>query len=421
MNLRPRARLRRPPAAVPARTAWTAWTVWTAALALLTGCSAPAPAAHPRSDDAAVRAVLAARAHAVLAHDRTAFLATVDPAATAFRTAQAQVFTGLERLPLSSFGYRLRSTGAFPVAGPGQVAADTELSYGLRGYDTAPVTARAYLTLRRSGGHWYVTSQTGGQAAGRHTDVQPWDLGTLTVVTGARSLVLGQGGAAALRGYAGLADRAVPVVDSVWPGAWAHRAIVEVPGTEAGLAALLDAPPAAYQDIAAVTTAELRGTGSAPADRVIVNPQAFAGLSALGRRVVLTHELTHVATRTATTSRTPLWLSEGFADYAGWTGTGTAAARIAPELRHDVTTGHAPELLPSDADFASTAAGLPQAYEGAWLACRLVAARWGQPKLVALYRAAGRSGPTAALHDELGLSVQQFTDQWRAYVKEQLT
>lgn len=367
------------------------------------------------------RAVLATRARAVLHRDRAAFTGTVDPASDGFRAAQGQVFDNLRELPLSSFGYRVLSTGAFPVASPDEVAVHAELDYELRGYDAAPVVSQAYLTMTRRSGHWYVSSQTDGDSSGRHTAVQPWDLGPLHVVTGRDSLVLGQGGAGALRGYAGLADRAAPVVRGAWPGRWADKAIVEVPGTEAGLAALIGAPAGAYQDIAAVTTAELRGGGSAPADRVIVNPQAFAGLSAFGRRVVLTHELTHVATRTATTAATPLWLSEGFADWVGYTGAGRTPRQIAPELGRDVTGGRAPRTLPANGDFAAGGTDLAQAYEGAWLACRMVAEQWGKDRLVALYRAAGHESEDRALHDTLGTSVAAFTARWRAYVTHELT
>ncbi len=388
-----------------------------ALLAALAGCSG---GGHGTGNG--WRAVLATRARAVLRRDRAAFLGTVDPAAGAFRTAQGQVFDNLRRLPFAAFSYRVRSTGAFPVADPDQVAVDAELDYELRGYDAAPVTAQAYLTMTRRDGRWYLSSQTGGEAAGRHTAVQPWDQGPMAVVTGRDALVFGQASPAALRGYAGLADRAVPVVRAGWPGRWADRAIVEVPGSEADMAALIGAAPGAYQDIAAVTTAELRGGGTAPADRVIVNPQAFAGLSAFGRRVVLTHELTHVATRTATTSRTPLWLSEGFADWVGY-GTVLSPARIAPELRGDLRRGDAGRLLgalPSNADFAAGAPRLAEAYEGGWLACRMVAARWGKDKLVALYTAAGREGADRALRDTLGTSAAEFTARWRSYVTEEL-
>ena len=390
------------------------------AAALLGGCTGSGGSGASADTASRVRALLDARARAVLHHDRAAFLATVDPAAPGLRAAQGRVFDNLRRLPLSGFRYRVRSTGAFPLAGRHQVAVDAELDYALRGYDAAPVTGDAYLTLTRRDGHWYLSSQTGGEAAGRHTTVQPWDQGPVTVVTGRRSLVIGRGRAAGLRTYAGLADRAVPVVRAGWPGAWPGRAVLEVPGTEADMAALLGAPASSYRGIAAVTTAELRGTARAPADRVLVNPQAFAQLSPLGRRVVLTHELTHVATRTATTPATPTWLSEGFADLVGYRGTGRTPQQIAPELRADVRAGRAPHALPTTADFATTAPGLPQAYEGGWLACRMIAEQWGQDRLVAFYRAAGRDGVDRALRGTLDTDPARFTARWRAYVAKEL-
>ncbi|MCQ4081577.1 hypothetical protein NGB36_13420 [Streptomyces sp. RB6PN25] len=395
-----------------------------AALTAAAGCASGAPAPSAAKPDAAIQAVLDQRAQAVLHHDETAFLATVDPEATVFRASQQQMFGNLAEVPLASWSYRLQRTGAFPLAPAAdttrQVAARVEFDYELRGYDSTPVSSTAYLTMTQRGGHWYLASQTDGEPAGRHTDVQLWDQGRVTVVSGAHSLVLGQGGRQALGPYTELADRAVPVVDRAWPGSWTGKAVVEVPGSEAGMAALLGAEPSAYQDIAAVTTAELHGRGSAPADRIIVNPQAFAELSPLGRQVVLTHELTHVATRTATTSTTPLWLSEGFADWVGYSTSGLPPAKAAEELAADVRAGRAPQQLPSSADFTTTSAGLPQAYEGAWLACRMVAEQWGSGALVSLYRAAGKEGTDAALRATLGIGLDAFTARWRAYVAKEL-
>ncbi len=391
-----------------------------ALVALAAGCGG-----GPDSD-AALRAALDARARAVLRHDQAAFLDSVDPTATGFRNAQREVFRNLLELPIAAWSYRLQRTGAFPLTSESdaqrRVAAQVELDYTLRGYDTAPVSSVAYLTMTERGGHWYVAAQTDGEPAGLHTTVQPWDQGPLTVLNGRHSLVLGQGDTRLLTGYADLADAAVPVVRNAWPEHWPGRAILEVPPTEAAMAALLGAQPSAYQGIAAVTTAELRGngSGSAPADRVVVNPQAFAGLSPLGRRVVLTHELTHVATRTATTPNTPLWLTEGFAEWVGNTGTGQPVRQVAAELRADVRAGRQPRQLPGSADFGSGGSGLPQAYEGAWLACRMVAEQWGSATLVKLYRAAGRTSADAALRGTVGVGLDEFTARWRAYVAKEL-
>ena len=66
-------------------------------------------------------------------------------------------------------------------------------------------------------------------------------------------------------------------------------------------------------------------------------------------------------------------------------------------------------------------ADLPQAYESAWLACRLIAEHEGQDKLVAFYRAVDRSGSAAGLADAfksvLGMTDSEFVVQWQKYLK----
>jgi hypothetical protein len=55
------------------------------------------------------------------------------------------------------------------------------------------------------------------------------------------------------------------------------------------MAGLLGSTDGDYRGIAAVTTGEAGGAGAAPADRVIVNPDAYGLLGDFGRQVVLTH------------------------------------------------------------------------------------------------------------------------------------
>jgi hypothetical protein len=371
--------------------------VTVAACALLAVGCAPTPPRAPES----VQHMLDRHAAAVLHHDEPAFLADVAPS---LQPAQRQVFQNLAEVPLASWSYRLESSGP-----PARV----QLRYRVKGYDADPVTTDLSLGLTRSAGRWRITSE-------QHTAAQLWDQGKVHVVRGTHSLVLGLGTPASLAAYAAAADRAVAAVRRVWGDHWARRVVLEVPGTLDQMAALLNASSAAYRGIAAVTTAEL-GSPAVPADRVIVNPEAFAELSGLGRQVVLTHEATHVATRAFTTSATPLWLSEGVADWTGYLGTGRTPHQVAPELARDVAAGKLPRNLPSNTDFGTTAAGLAQAYEGGWLACRLVADQWGSAKLTALYRAVNdRTTADMAMRRTLGVSLGAFTARWRAYVQKEL-
>jgi len=373
-----------------------------------------------------VRALLARQSAAVLHHDRAAFLAGIDPHATRFRAQQEKVFADLAKVPLASWSYALVRTGAFPLPpaadGAARTAAQVRLGYRLAGYDDKPVTSTAYLTLTRRGSHWYVSSDDDGTPSGHRTDAQLWDYGPVRVVRGKDSIVLGLEPEDTLKGYAGNADEAVAEVRHAWGTAgWPDRVVIEAPATLDQTAALLDVKASDYSDIAAVTTGEGGAHTGAPADRVILNPAAFRELSAFGRQVVLTHETTHVATRESTTGNTPLWLSEGVADWTAYRDSGRTAREIAPELAADVKAGHAPRQLPTDADFRSTAKALPQAYEGGWLACRMIADQWSPATLTSFYRAVGRGGSLdARLRASVGLDTAAFTARWRAYVQQEL-
>lgn len=393
-----------------------------AGLLLASGCAAPDDGAAPESTTRAVRATLDRRAAAVLAHDTDAYLATTDPRATGLRAAQRRELGNLADVPLGSWTYRLRDVTA---QGTDRATADVELRYRIEGYDAAPVTADRVLDLRRDreAGRWYVVGDRAGGDGAR----QLWQQGDVRVVRGKHSLVLGVGRTdQELRAVARTADRAVPAVSDAWPERWAGRVVVLVPRTVDDMAELLGSA-ADYRGIAAVTTGRTGGAGRTPADRVIVNPQAYGTLGAFGQRVVLTHETTHVATRAHTSAATPTWLSEGFADWAAYRGEDRTARRIAPELADAVARGEVPAALPTDEDFgfAGDAARLARAYEGGWAACELIADRWGEQKLLAFYRAvgghSGRDGAVEqAMHEVLDTTEQDFTVLWREHLRSAL-
>ncbi|MFF3123907.1 hypothetical protein ACFVRD_16505 [Streptomyces sp. NPDC057908] len=394
-----------------------------AGLLFVSACAAPDDGAAPDSTARGIRATLDRRAAAVLEHDTDAYLAAIDPRATGLRTAQRRELDNLADVPLSSWTYRLTD-----VTGQGtdRATADIQLRYRIKGYDAAPVTADRVLDLRRDSAddRWYIVGDRAGKDSGR----QLWQQGDVQVVDGKHSLVLGVGRTEQeLRRIARAADRAVPAVSDAWPERWAGRVVVLVPHTMEDMADLLGSPAANYRGIAAVTTAQTGGPDRAPADRVIVNPQAYGMLGTFGQRIVLTHEITHVATRTRTSAATPTWLSEGFADWAAYRAEDRTAAQAAPELAGAVLRGDLPAELPTGEDFgfAGDPARLARAYEGAWLACELIADHWGEKKLFAFYRAvgghSGRDGAVEqAMHEVLSTTPQDFTARWREYLRSRL-
>lgn len=371
----------------------------------------------------ALDAALERRAAAVLAHDSAGYVEGIAPDAAKLRAAQRTELDRLADVPFKSWTYDVEDI----TEQDGQWAtADVELRYRIDGYDTAPAATRRVLELMRDGDRWYITADRPAKGASG----QLWQQGDVEVVEGAHSIVLGVGRSAGeLRQVADTVDLAVPAVSDAWPRPWTRRVVVLVPDSVEDMAGLLGSPEASYRGIAAVTTGEVGGTGERPAiaDRVIVNPQAYATLGSFGQRIVLTHETTHVATRTSTSTATPVWLSEGFADWTAYRGEDRAADTIAPELAEAVRGGRTPAGLPADPDFGfdGDPAKLAGAYEGGWLACELIAERWGKEKLIAFYETVGahdgREGAVEqAMKAVLDTTSEQFTADWRDYLATRL-
>ncbi len=398
--------------------------------------SAPVSGALPAPTRTAVASILQRRSHAVLDHDRGGFLATIDPSGQAFRAGQEVLFDNLEKVPLASWHESLAEARPTVAADDGWTAR-LRLSYRLRGFDRREVAYTEYLTFdQRQGVGWVVSGD--GAAHGLRDDAQIWNGGTLIVVRGRRSLVLGEGDAgsgqgdqgrrATLRDIARRLDTSVGIVSGIVGDRWARKVVVLAPVTEQKAEELVG-DVRNLGDIAALAT--ITGNGGSPSageERVVISPTAFGRLNALGRHVVLTHELLHVAMGGARDSHTPMWLIEGLADYAGYKNAGVSTGAAGSELAEMVRAGDPPVKLPDREDFAGSGDHLSAAYEGAWLACRMIAERWGEAALVRLYRTArAEPGDTGdpriqdhALHSVLGIGSAEFAARWRAYVREQL-
>lgn len=392
-----------------------------------------APSATTRADTAAVRlraveALLGQRASAVLNGDPAAWQATVDPTATGFAERQRALFGRLGEVPFSQWSYQLVGDG--PGLAPERAAGLPEgsaivrarLTYRIQG--TGGQTDREqYLTVVSRGGRWLLAGDTDAAAAGLHTQRDLWDLGPVRVVRGERSTVLGDARGASvarMRRLAGEADLAVAEVDAVWSEDWSRAPLVLLPRSQKHMAVLLGDDERGLAQIAAVTTGAFE-EGLARGDRVLVNPAAFDTLGAVGRAVVLTHEMTHVATRATTVVPPPIWLSEGFADYVAYRAASVPTTIVAADLIDDVRDGDPPRRLPEPADFDAGEGDIASAYEAAWLACRMIALRFGEKELVRFYRAMSDQQGTGwpeETAEVLGVSGAELTRQWRAHVRQ---
>lgn len=381
-----------------------------------------ARAALPDPREDAVRALLTARAAALQRRDRAAWLAGVDPFATDFRREQGKVFDALADVPVQGWSYVLDPSQEQPPServdrrrGFGWWAPRVTLSYRLAPWDPKPTVEAQHLTFVSRNGRWFLAADD--DFADR-TVRGLWDFGPVVSVASRSALVLGHPSSRALlRTVADAIDDAVPRVTSVWGRSWSQRVVVLVPATKSELERVVGGGGDVSR-IAAFATATAPGVG----ERIVINPATFRRLSGVGRRVVLTHETTHVATRTATGPSMPLWLVEGFADYVGYVGVSLPYRVAAQELRDEVRRGQIPTSLPDAADFGGDKPRLASTYEQAWLAAVLLAEQHGPAGLVRFYRRVG-SGSTAdaSLRDLFGTSEAEFTRDWRRDLRTRLS
>ena len=363
------------------------------------------------------------------AGDRAGFLAYVDPAALSFAAAQAELFDRVHKLAPTAWSYQLSGVGpelALARAAELPAGATIEhvrLTYRLDGSLTS-TDREQYVTVVPSDGGWLIAADTDGSAAGEDTQRDLWDLGPVRVVHGSTSLVLADqrsGTSAELHALAAVADRAVRDVDRVWKGPWSHVPMVVLPRSQEDMATLIGSDGDGLAQIAAVTTGTFE-SGVSRGDRVVINPGAWGSLGAVGRRVVLTHEITHVATRAASRGAPPIWLSEGFADFVAYRAALLAPSIVASDVLAEVRRGTGPRHLPGDKDFDASRRDISASYEGAWLACRMIASRYGQESLVQLYDAlsdgAGVGWPGETV-DVLGITGTDLERQWQTYLRNE--
>ena len=379
---------------------------------------------------AAAQTLLSTRAVALRARSKSAWMATVDVHGSAFRGRQSVEFDNLVKLPLGRFSYSAPQPAVgltvtrVHVVGPNAWAARVTGTYLLSGFDRGPLSFDAtYTFVRRSGG-WRIADDTDGA-----TPLQMWDLPGLRVIKGKSGIVVGNAPESRMREYSRIADLAVDRVSGVWGRDWNAHVVIVTPATNSEFARLLlRTSDKGLDQVAAITQGVIEPGRRALGDRVVINPKAFTALQPLGRRVVITHELTHIAARSSTTSPTPIWLTEGMADYVGYSGLGLARDRVASELLALVRAGKGPKALPTEAEFDPSKSKIATSYSGSWLAVSRLVDLYGQARVVAFYREVGSApaggpdqpGPeavaAAAFPHAFGLTQAQFVDRWLRYL-----
>jgi hypothetical protein len=431
------------------RVGWVAAVVALVAVALVAGTlalrpalrvgprqrpqqAAQGPAARGAADPRAeVPKLLAKRAKAILGGDRAAFLATVDRRRTAYYRDQARLFARLRTVPFSAAEYQVTDerNWATPTVrrryAPDRVyLPHVELRYRFKGQDASPVLGRLYYTFVLTGAGWRIGGQDDARPALRD-DVEIWDAGPVRTLRTARTLVVHHpAGEAFARRLLAAAERAFGQVAAAWPGRWERKVVILVPRDQDEAERLVGARDLSPVAAVAASSVESGAVERVLGNRIVVNPTVLAPYDPLNLQTVVTHEMTHVATRVLG-SRVPLFLVEGFADYAALRPLARyPLAATRPSLAERVRAGRFDSRLPSSRELRGRDGVV--AYEEGSTFCAWVAASLGEDRLRALYRAfAGAGALSTAELDRgfrkvLGVPRRTAEARWAAWVRARM-
>jgi hypothetical protein len=382
-------------------------------------------APDPRTD---LPRLLARRADAIVARDRAAFLATVDRRQRRWYRDQARLFASLRTVPFSAFSYKLgdlrTSTSLRRRYDADQVVqAQVQSRYRFRGQDASPVLARDSFTFVHTGAAWRIAGPGDAQMR-RRDDVDIWEGGPIKTASSARTLIVHHPGQRALaERLLRVADRAYDQVEAAWTGEWEQKAVILVPRDQDEAQRLVGARDLSRVAAVASSSVESGAVERVLGNRIVVNTSNVVRYNDLNLQVLITHEMTHVATRTLGDS-VPLLLVEGFADWAALKPLGYPFAATRPALARSVGNGRFDGDLPEDREFRGPDAAV--AYDEGSAFCLWVAETYGRAKLQSLYRTFKGSGTTtddeldSGFRDVLGISLRTAERRWAAWVRDRL-
>jgi hypothetical protein len=378
---------------------------------------------RPQVRDKALSALLDRRTKAVRTRDKAAFLADVDSHDDAFRRRQAQEFDNLMKLPLADFSLELTPTVGYDDLVPPAVdsryqgvvrAAAVTIRYRIDGVDSTPVAAPWVPVFGVAGGRWWLAAVVSEGRLPSGANGQPWDGGPIAVARSARVvLVLSADDADRAPDVLKMAEHSLDEVNAVRPAGWAGRILITAV-QDAKLFTTYFGNSADRIDKFAAIAVPFQagipawgGSGTFAATRIVFNPHEF-GAAAEELARTLTHEFTHAAMEPVNDDNTPLWLVEGFAEYVSY------KMRPVPvgEPRRWLD-GYPTGATPPAANFY----GDPRNYVLSWLTCRMIAERYGEARLIALYEAFhDRAGYDPTVRRVLGISVADLDALYVGYI-----
>lgn len=385
----------------------------------------------PRSATAAspVEDILKRRAEAVRTRDKAAFMADVDTVDSTFARRQETMYENLIRMPFVELSYQLEPSVSYRRQVPegtarrfhtAVYAPGVTLRYRIQDVDSNVVTSPWVPIFGYTGDRWVLADEVADNGLPYGTNGQAWDAGSIWLARSNRVTAVFSADDTSRADYLlRLAERGLDKVVALRPTGWDGKVFVTAVQDQRIFDAYFRSAPDRIAQVAAIAVQyyaqvpEWHKDAPFATTRVVFNPQQ---LSAQPEELAhdLAHEFTHAAMGPVTTASTPRWLVEGFAEYGAYRGDDLEAAAVRKRIREAEIGG----ALPADADFYSKSSN----YVASWLACRLIAERYGEKRLVALYEAFGhQSDQAAVVQSVLGVDLPTLVAQWQAYVAKART
>jgi hypothetical protein len=204
-------------------------------------------------------------------------------------------------------------------------------------------------------------------------------------------------------------DGAAEAVERFWGSDWTPEIVVVATNSPAQFVAEAQLDPRRqWSDIAAVAVADEVDLANrrAVGQRIVLAPDAST-MSDQSLRIVLTHELFHLAARTETAPDAPRWLTEGVADFVA-----RPTEPLPPGAAANAT-------LPTDADLEGSGPDRSAGYDRAWWFARFVADTFGVDRLRLLYSLAcgpGHGDFGWAVREALDVDVTELRARWQQWL-----
>ncbi|WP_310527879.1 hypothetical protein [Nocardioides sp.] len=354
----------------------------------LTACTGdPAADSQPPEGETAdvvprMREVLHQRARALRKHKWRAFLATVDRTEQRFVDRERVYFANLTQLPLGTLSYRVDGSSLVRTAGGYDAVIQVHLQ--LDGYDALPVVrpARFHFTHDPEGDGLLVASDRDRSWEQRNdVDVQPWDSGAVTVVTGGGVLgIFDTLSAGRAHDVIHAVEEGIGQVGQVVPYGWEGHVVVYALSDTDLLEGLDDLPsqdPDALDAVSFPVPARIDDEAGDPlaGTRFLLHPRMLdSDPQQLGR--LIRHELAHVALGSHDDD-VPTWLGEGIAEWVSVQPM-PEDQRLISQATIDAAAAGLDEL-PADLDYND--ADQAAHYGISWWACEAIVDMYGAPML----------------------------------------